>query len=464
MRTFAWTEDWSVRTGFRDGTIFFFEQDLSDPGSRVTPGPELARFATDAAGQSDPDLRVSAFSRDGSRFAYFDPDDGGIRILAPAVGSPRDRARLSGHSDLVLQICFTPDGSRLVAGSLDQTLSVWDLATRERTHTLRGHDGPVTGVFCSPDGRSAFSASSDGTVALWDTSTGEQRFRLDGGYSSEELAQAAAFIRGGGRAEHMFAVIKSGRQIFSPDGRRLVHHAAGPDAWVVDTATGQILMTLPGISSFEHLMFGDMVGFGPGGRRILNNHLLWDADSGELVRELGGSGHAFSPDGSRIAGFVGPAWFAPPPKDGVLPGSSLRVKAGEVVTWDGRTGKGVRVFRDEFDHPSTLRFSPDGRRFARVSVPTSRVNVWDTESGDLITTLCCPARPYAARFSPDGRRILTQSQQDGLGVWDLEGNELVTLTPAATPYTVAWSPDGSLIAAALHDGSVQLWEALPWHE
>ncbi len=221
-------------------------------------------------------------------------------------------------------------------------------------------------------------------------------------------------------------------------------------------------MTLPGVDLWERLMFGDGVEVGPGGRRIINNHLLWDADSGEFIRELGGSGHAFSPDGSRTAGFVGPAFGSNPPKDGVLPGSSLSVKGGEVATWDARTGKGVRVFRDEYDHPSTLRFSPDGRRLAMISVETSRINVWDAETGDLVTTLCCPARPYSARFSPDGRRVLTQSQRDGLGVWDLEGNELVTLTPAAKPYTVAWSPDGSLIAAALHDGSIQLWEALPW--
>ncbi len=342
------------------------------------------------------------------------------------------------------------------------TCASWFLwRSRERTHTLKGHEGPVTRVFCSPDGRSVFSTSSDGTAALWDTSTGERRFRLDGGYSSEELAQAAAFIRGGGRDSHSYGVLRSGRQIFSPDGRRLVHHAAGPDAWVVDTETGDILMTLPGVDLWERLMFGDGVEVGPGGRRIINNHLLWDADSGEFIRELGGSGQAFSPDGLRIAGFVGPAFGSNPPKDGVLPGSSLSVKGGEVAIWEARTGNGVRVFGDEVGRPSALRFSPDGRRLAVILVDTSRVNVWDTETGDLVTTLCCPARPYSARFSPDGRRVLTQSQRDGLGVWDLDGNELVTLTPAAKPYTVAWSPDGNLIAAALHDGSVQLWEALP---
>ncbi len=331
-------------------------------------------------------------------------------------------------------------------------------------HILKGHEGPVTRVSCSPDGRSVFSTSTDGTVALWDTSTGERRFRLAGGYSSEELTQAAAYVQGGGRESHLWEVLRSARQIFSPDGRRLVHQAAGPDAWVVDTATGEISMTLPGVELWPRLMFGDAIEVGAGGRRILNNHLLWDAASGEFIRELGGSGQAFSPDGSRIAGFVGPAFGSNPPKAGVLPGTSLSVKGGELATWDARTGNGVRVFRDELVMPSGLRFSPDGRRLAVIAVDANRVNVWDTETGDLVTTLCCPGHPYSASFSPDGERVLTQSQRDGLGVWDLDGNELVTLTPAAKPYTVAWSPDGSLIAAALHDGSVQLWEALPWSE
>ena len=66
-------------------------------------------------------------------------------------------------------------------------------------------------------------------------------------------------------------------------------------------------MTLPGVELWPRLTVGDAVEVGAGVRRILNSHLLWDAESGEFIRELGGAGLAFSPDGSRIAGFVGPA-------------------------------------------------------------------------------------------------------------------------------------------------------------
>ena len=140
----ARTADGTVTAGTGgDGTIRFMETP-SEPGNGSTTGPELARFATDTAGRLASDYFGSAFSPDGSRYAYLNPDDGGIRILVPAAGAPRDLARLPGHGDLVLQLCFTPDGSRLVTGSLDHTLSVWNMATRERAHLLTGHEGPVT--------------------------------------------------------------------------------------------------------------------------------------------------------------------------------------------------------------------------------------------------------------------------------------------------------------------------------
>ena len=98
-------------------------------------------------------------------------------------------------------------------------------------------------------------------------------------------------------------------------------------------------------------------------------------------------------------------------------------------------------WRTDAAHAGCLRLA----RRAAVESDTGDTLEWLAHGAYLLSGI---ARPYAARFSPDGRRILTQSQQDGLGVWDLEGNELVTLTPAATPYTVAWSPDGSLIAGS----------------
>ena len=182
---------------------------------------------------------------------------------------------------------------------------------------------------------------------------------------------------------------------------------------------------------------------------MLNAHLLWDPDTGELIGELDGEARVFSPDGLRFAGIRGaPSGAA----DGHI----------ELVVWDTATGSELDGWPVEVRGALNLQFSPLGDRVVLTSANESWAKVWNALTGDLVATLCCPANPYQAVFSPDGRRVLTQSQQDGLGVWDLDGNELVNLRPAATPYTVAWSPDGRVIAAALEDGSIQLWEAHPW--
>jgi WD40 repeat protein len=60
-----------------------------------------------------------------------------------------------------------PDGRRVVSGSFDKTLKVWDVATGECVATLEGHSERVVGVAISPDGRRVVSGSHDQTLKLW---------------------------------------------------------------------------------------------------------------------------------------------------------------------------------------------------------------------------------------------------------------------------------------------------------
>jgi hypothetical protein len=53
---------------------------------------------------------------------------------------------LKGHTDLVLSVSFSPDGERIVSGSVDKTLKVWDAETGQETLTLKGHALPVLSV------------------------------------------------------------------------------------------------------------------------------------------------------------------------------------------------------------------------------------------------------------------------------------------------------------------------------
>ena len=46
---------------------------------------------------------------------------------------------LTGHSDYVRSVSFSPDGSRIVSGSDDETVGVWDSVMGEVIDTLTGH-------------------------------------------------------------------------------------------------------------------------------------------------------------------------------------------------------------------------------------------------------------------------------------------------------------------------------------
>ena len=67
-------------------------------------------------------------------------------------------------------MAVTPDGSRAVSASCDNTLKVWDLASGQELRTLTGHTDWVNGVAVTPDGSRAVSASADRTLKVWDIS------------------------------------------------------------------------------------------------------------------------------------------------------------------------------------------------------------------------------------------------------------------------------------------------------
>jgi len=157
-----------------------------------------------------------AFSMDGSKIAVafnvsdddYDFKGGGVKIFS-TQGSAGFvcQSTLRGHTDLVWSVCFSPDGTKIVSGSSDKTVLIWDAASGEQLCSLKGHskdneectcthgqyayqykanpDCPVSGhsdyvrsVAWSPDGTKLASGSNDKTVRIWEAATGKQLWQL----------------------------------------------------------------------------------------------------------------------------------------------------------------------------------------------------------------------------------------------------------------------------------------------
>jgi predicted amidophosphoribosyltransferase len=73
--------------------------------------------------------------------------------LAAEKHANETASTLLGHSWSVNSVAFSPDGKRIVSGSGDKTVKIWDATTGQEMLTLKGHSSVVISVSFSPDGK-----------------------------------------------------------------------------------------------------------------------------------------------------------------------------------------------------------------------------------------------------------------------------------------------------------------------
>ena len=104
-----------------------------------------------------------AFSQDGNRVVS-GSEDNTVRIWNATTGEVE--AELKGDMDFMTSVAFSQDGSRVVSGSEDKKVWIWNTTTCEVEAELEGHTGWVRSVAFSQDGSQVVSGSDDKTVQI----------------------------------------------------------------------------------------------------------------------------------------------------------------------------------------------------------------------------------------------------------------------------------------------------------
>jgi WD40 repeat protein len=240
--------------------------------------------------------RSLAFTPDGTALASAAGNNYDFAIRVWEIPSGQSLAVLEGHTSIVYQVIFSPNGALLASASKDRTASVWDWQSESMLHSIPFND-EVTSVEFSPDGQNLAVGGVDGwpSAAIWTftVSFWQPLVKMVAAWNIPDMAFTAdgQWLVGGGtsRIVHIWRV-SDGAEM------KILHHA-GQVTSVAISPDGSTVATGLCVES-------DPVDAYPCTRGAV---WVWDLQSGILIEQLADfsdfvEGVAYTPDGSVLLG------------------------------------------------------------------------------------------------------------------------------------------------------------------
>ncbi len=476
--------------------------------NRLAVSRELAAAAIEQLG-SDPELSLLLALEAVNRTYAFDQTVSAEAedALYRALPASQLQLTLSGHTDWVSSIVFSPDGSKLATTSLDNTVKIWDARSGQVLLTLEDHSRAVRTVAFSPDGKRLATAGDDGFIIIWNVDSGLRLavFKDDNGairglsFSPDNVHLAAANadltvrIWNTNTRKSLYRLFGHEAPLtdvsFSPDGVYFASSSEDGRVIVWSMETGSPIYPIN--PDEDNPVIVNAIAFSPDGTRLATANedgvaKVWDYVAGELLLTLSGHANrvldvAFSPDGTRLAtasgdgtakvwaATTGQAAYALTGHNGGVNGIAFSPNGKRIATasqdgtakvWNADPSLDALILSGHSAPVRSVVFNADGNLAATSSDDTT-TRIWDTETGETIMTFADHnAAVTDVAISPDNIHVATASDDFNARIWNLEtGQVQIPLLSHQTPVnSVAFNPDGTLLATSSDDGFARIWE------
>lgn len=282
--------------------------------------------------------------------------------------------KLMGHTGSVSSVAFSPDGQTLASGSIDNSIGLWDVATRSKLRIFEDSRNFVRSVVFSPDGK-ILAGSTDKTIILWDLATGKKLKTLEG------------------HRDDVWSVA------FSPDGQMLASGSQDETIGLWDVATGSMIKTLE-----SHKAPILSVAFSPDGKMLASGDMnravdIWDVATWANLKTFKSDNEwvksvAFSPDSRTLL---------------IL--NSTTIGLVDVSTWSR-----LKIFK-RFE-VIAVAVSPDGKTLASGD-NDGNIGLWNLATGGMIKAFKGHTGTVnSVAFSPDGKTLASGGADKTVGLWN----------------------------------------------
>jgi WD40 repeat protein len=302
------------------------------------------------------DVRRGSFSLDGSSLLALNRAQNTLSLWD--IAQRQKRYEINGHETIINDFAFSRDGRQIITVSQDGRVGMWNAADGSLIRSLDDQGTPVNRVLMHPDGRRFITAGTNGVIFLRNLSDGEKIGELR---TTTPDTFDQIYFNADGRALYAWSaappIVMSRwdveRGILLPrQTQRFVYFARNGLFRISDDGAGLLLHSTDGDGVMLRLPanIAEILDFTPDGRGILvrtredQSLALLDRMTGRVVRTFTGSGVSDSSSGqlalanrNTTASTARNALFA---QDGT---TVLSVLAdNRVVMWDVRDGRLIR--------------------------------------------------------------------------------------------------------------------------